>query len=104
MLPSARCGQNTAASHTKETVELFDQALNQLIDYVGNSGARAVDQLAPIAAAPLCVVQRLARHDEIAVSQSLFQVEAVNYATDLVDIANSKSQAQIGRDWQAIGA
>ncbi len=85
-----------AASHTKETVELFDQALNQLIDYVEIQAlARLSSQLAPIAAAPLRVVQRLARHDEIAVSDPILRESKRLTTADLVDIANSKSQAHL---------
>ena len=48
-----------AASHTEESIELFDQALNLLIDYMDTQAlARLSSQLAPIAAAPLRVVQR----------------------------------------------
>jgi uncharacterized protein (DUF2336 family) len=86
-----------ASSHTEETVELFDQALSRLIDYVETQAlARLSSQLAPIATAPLRVVQRLARHDEIAVSEPLLRESQRLTATDLIEIANTKSQAHLG--------
>jgi uncharacterized protein (DUF2336 family) len=84
------------SSHTEETVELFDHALSRLIDYVETEAlARLSSQLAPIATAPIRVVQRLARHDEIAVSEPLLRESLRLTATDLVEIANTKSQAHL---------
>src|SRR5450432_2315826 len=85
-----------AATHSEENIELFDQALNQLIDYVETQAlVRLSSQLAPIAMAPLRVVQRLAQHDNIAVSTPLLCESKRLGTIDLVEIANTKSQAHL---------
>jgi uncharacterized protein (DUF2336 family) len=85
-----------AATHSQEHVELFDQALNQLIDYVETQAlARLSAQLAPIETAPLRVVQRLARHDDITVSEPLLRESKRLSTNDLIEIANTKSQAHL---------
>jgi uncharacterized protein (DUF2336 family) len=87
---------NGAAAHSEENIELFDQALNQLIDYVeAQALARLSSQLAPIAMAPLRVVRRLARHDDIAVSEPLLRESKRLGTIDLIEIANTKSQAHL---------
>src|ERR1700730_18050622 len=61
-------------THSEENIELFDQVLNQLIDYVETQAlARLSSQLAPISTAPARVVRRLARHDDIVVSGPLLR-------------------------------
>jgi uncharacterized protein (DUF2336 family) len=85
-----------AASHTEESIELFDQALNLLIDYMDTQAlARLSSQLAPIAAAPLRVVQRLARHDAIEVAEPLLRESKRLRTADLIELANTKSQAHL---------
>jgi uncharacterized protein (DUF2336 family) len=85
-----------ASSHTVETVELFDQALNRLVDYVETQAlARLSSQLAPIANAPLRLVQRLARNDEIEVSEPLLRESTQLAAADLIEIASTKSQSHL---------
>lgn len=84
------------ATHSQEHIELFDQALDRLIDYVETQAlARLSAQLAPIGMAPLRVVQRLARHDDITVSEPLLRESMCLSTTDLVEIANTKSQAHL---------
>jgi uncharacterized protein (DUF2336 family) len=85
-----------AATHSEENIELFDQALNQLIDYVETQAlVRLSSQLAPIAMAPLRVVQRLAQHDDIKVSKPLLRESRRLGTIDLIEIANTKSQAHL---------
>jgi hypothetical protein len=87
---------NGVATHSEENIELFDQALNLLIDYVETQAlARLSTQLAPIDRAPLRVVQRLARHDEIAVSEPLLRESTRLGTIDLMEIANTKSQGHL---------
>src|ERR1700733_1739301 len=63
-----------AATHSEENIEVFDQVLNQVIDYVSMQAlARLSCQLAALATAPERVVQRLARHDDIAVSAPMLR-------------------------------
>jgi hypothetical protein len=49
----------------------------------------------PIDTAPLRVVQRLARHDEIAVAEPLLRESKRLGMIDLIEIANTKSQAHL---------
>lgn len=85
-----------AANHSPEGIELFDQALNQLVGYVETQAlARLSAQLAPINMAPLRIVQRLARHDDIAVSEPLLRESKRLDTTDLIEIANTKSQGHL---------
>jgi uncharacterized protein (DUF2336 family) len=90
-----------ATGHSDEVIDFFDQAFNQLIDYVETQAlTRLSSQLAPIATAPVRIVQRLARHDDIAVSEPLLRESKRLVTTDLIEIANTKSQAHLA----AIGA
>jgi uncharacterized protein (DUF2336 family) len=85
-----------AATHSEENIELFDHVLNQLIDYVETQAlARLSSQLAPIEMAPSRVVQRLARHDDIVVSEPLLRQSKRLGMADLIEIANTKSQAHL---------
>ena len=85
-----------AATHSEGNIELFDQALTQLIDYVETQAlARLSSQLAPIDLAPLRVVQRLARHDDITVAAPLLRESKRLGRIDLIEIANTKSQGHL---------
>jgi uncharacterized protein (DUF2336 family) len=85
-----------AATYSEENIELFDHTLNLLIDYVETQAlAKLSAQLAPIDMAPLRAVQRLARHDEISVSEPLLRESKRLSTIDLVEIANTKSQAHL---------
>jgi uncharacterized protein (DUF2336 family) len=84
------------ATHSGESIELFDQALNQLIDYVeAHALARLSTQLAPIDMAPFRTVQRLARHDDINIAEPLLRESRRLGTIDLVVIANTKSQGHL---------
>jgi uncharacterized protein (DUF2336 family) len=85
-----------ADTHSEENIELFDQVLNQLIDYVSMQAlARLSFQLAPFAAAPVRVVQRLARHDDIEVSAPILRESKRLGPADLIEVAYTKSQAHL---------
>jgi uncharacterized protein (DUF2336 family) len=85
-----------APTHSEQNIELFDQVLNQLIDYM-EAQALAVlsSQLAPIETAPAGVVRRLARHDDIVVSAPLLRQSTCLDVGDLIEIANTKSQEHL---------
>jgi uncharacterized protein (DUF2336 family) len=84
------------STHSEWNIEVFDQALNQLIDYVETQAlARLSSQLASIDMAPLRVVQRLARHDDIAVAAPLLRESKRLGGIDLVEIAKTKSQGHL---------
>ena len=57
--------------------------------------ARLSSQLAPIEMAPLRVVQRLARHDDIVVSAPLLRESKRLGMIDLIEIATTKSQEHL---------
>ena len=85
-----------AATYSEEAIELFDHTLGLLIDYVETRAlARLSAQLAPIDLAPLRAVRRLARHDEISVAEPLLLQSKRLSTIDLVEIANTKSQAHL---------
>jgi uncharacterized protein (DUF2336 family) len=85
-----------AATYSEETIELFDHTLSLLIEYVETRAlAKLSAQLAPIDMAPLRAVRRLARHDEISVAEPLLCQSKRLSTIDLVEIANTKSQAHL---------
>jgi uncharacterized protein (DUF2336 family) len=85
-----------AATYSEEAIELFDHTLGLLIDYVETRAlARLSAQLAPIDLAPLRAVRRLARHDEISVAEPLLLQSKRLSTIDLVEIANTRSQAHL---------
>jgi uncharacterized protein (DUF2336 family) len=84
------------ATHSEENIELFDQVLGQLIDYMETQAlARLSSQLAPIGRAPIRVVQRLARHDDIVVSGPLLRESTRLGMDDLIEVAFTKGQAHL---------
>lgn len=80
----------------QEHTELFDQALDQLIDYVDTQALTTLSaELAPVYMAPLRVVQRLARHNDIAVAGPLLRESKCLGTADLNEIAATKSQGHL---------
>lgn len=85
-----------ASTHSEWNIEVFDQTLNQLIDYVETQAlAKLSSQLASVEMAPLRVVQRLARHDDITVAAPLLRKSKRLGGIDLVEIAKTKSQKHL---------
>jgi uncharacterized protein (DUF2336 family) len=103
----------SAGNLNDEQIGLFGEVLERLINTIelrslAEMGARIAlaelsAQLAPVARAPASVVRRLARHDEISVAGPLLTESARLNAEDLVEIANTKSEAHLlaisGRWW-----
>jgi uncharacterized protein (DUF2336 family) len=103
----------SAGNLNDEQIGLFGEVLDRLINTIelrslAEMAARIAlaelsAQLAPIARAPASVVRRLARHDEISVAGPLLTESARLNAEDLVEIANTKSEAHLlaisGRWW-----
>jgi hypothetical protein len=84
------------ATYSEEHIELFDQVLDRLIGYIETEAlARLSSELAPIGMAPIRVVQRLARHDDIAVSAPLLRESKRLGMIDLIEVACTKSQAHL---------
>jgi uncharacterized protein (DUF2336 family) len=76
-----------------EQIQVFDEVLAHLI--VGMEAkalAQLSERLAPIHNAPNEVVQKLARHDEIAVAGPVISTSARLTSQDLIEIAKTKSQ------------
>jgi uncharacterized protein (DUF2336 family) len=86
-----------------EQIELFDDVLMQLIERIETKALGEIsEQLAPIERAPIEIVRRLARHDEISVAGPILTHSPRLADSDLVEIAKTKSQAHLlaisGRD------
>lgn len=85
-----------AESFSDAHVELFDDVLNRLIlEIETRTLARLSQRMAPIANAPKRLIRRLAREDDIAVSGPVLLMSNRLSEIDLVDIAQTKSQAHL---------
>ncbi len=77
-------------------VELFDEILSRLIIEIETKTlAELAGRLAPIGNAPIKVVRRLARDDDITVAGPVLMQSSRLEEFDLVDIARTKSQAHL---------
>lgn len=86
----------SAEKYTEEQVSLFDDVLCQLVTEI-ESKARAelAQRLAPITNAPVELVRHLAHDNDIAVAGPVLQQSPRLNEKDLVDIAETKSQAHL---------
>jgi uncharacterized protein (DUF2336 family) len=79
-----------------EQIGLFDDVLTQLIERIEAKALSELStQLAPVGAAPVEAVRRLARHDDIAVAGPVLAHSPRVTELDLVEIAKVKSQAHL---------
>ena len=86
----------TADRLNEQQVELFDDVLGRLISKIeGKAIAELSRRLGPIGNAPLNVVQKLARHDDIAVAEPILTHSRRLSDNDLIQIANTKTQAHL---------
>jgi uncharacterized protein (DUF2336 family) len=77
-------------------IELFDDLLQQLIERIERRALVELSQrLAPINSAPIEVVRRLARDDDIAIAEPVLSRSTRLSDKDLVDIASTKTQAHL---------
>ncbi len=84
-----------------QQIDIFDDVLGHLIKRIeAKALAELSRRLAPIANAPIDVVRRLARDDNIVVAEPVLAASVRLSDTDLIDIANTKTQAHL----QAISA
>jgi uncharacterized protein (DUF2336 family) len=85
-----------ASLFNEEHVRLFDDVFNRLIDEI-ESKARAElsHRLAPLANAPGELISRLARDDDISVAGPVLRQSRRLAEVDLVEIAETKSQAHL---------
>jgi uncharacterized protein (DUF2336 family) len=81
---------------TDQQIEVFDDILGHLIKRIESKAlAELSRRLAPIHNAPLEVVRRLARDDDIAVAEPILAASARLSDRDLVEIARTKTQAHL---------
>jgi uncharacterized protein (DUF2336 family) len=84
---------NGSPSYNDDHVQLFDDVLGRLIDEIeARARAELAARLAPVGNAPVGVVQRLARDDDISVAGPLLKQSQRLADTDLAEIARSKGQ------------
>jgi uncharacterized protein (DUF2336 family) len=93
----------SAGDLNEQVTQIFDDVMGMLVEAIETKVRAELSwQLAPIPNAPINVIQRLARDDEIAVAGPVLAQSARLTPTDLVDIAETKSQAHLlaisGRD------
>jgi len=81
---------------TDQQIDVFDDVLGHLIKRIeGKALAELSQRLAPINSAPLHVVQRLARDDDIAVAGPVIAQSPRLTDHDLIEIANTKAQGHL---------
>jgi uncharacterized protein (DUF2336 family) len=86
----------SASDLNEQVTQIFDDVIGLLIEAIETKvRAQLSERLAPIANAPLKVIQRLARDDEIAVAGPVLAQSPRLRPMDLVDIAETKSQAHL---------
>ncbi len=94
---------NGAGSYSDEHIDLFDAVFGRLIEEI-ESKARAElsNLLAPVRNAPVKLLCRLARDDDIAVAGPVLKLAPCLPESDLIDLASTKSrehlQAITGRE------
>ncbi len=90
-----------AGSYNDAHVELFDDVFALLIEEIENKARAELSFcLAPVSNAPIKVLRMLASDDDIAVAGPVLKLAPRLAEADLVDLANTKSQAHL----QAISA
>jgi uncharacterized protein (DUF2336 family) len=86
-----------AHGFANDHVELFGDLLTRLANQVESRAlAELSAKLAPVANAPNAIIQRFARHDEIAVAGPVLTQSVRLSETDLIEIARSKGQMHLG--------
>lgn len=85
-----------AGSYRDEHVDLFDAVFGRLIEEIETEArAELSNHLAAVDNAPIKVLCKLARDDDIAVAGPVLQLSPRLPESDLVDLANTKSQAHL---------
>jgi len=93
----------SARDLNEQVTQIFDDVMGMLVEAIETKvRAELSERLAPISNAPCNVIRRLAHDDEIAVAGPVLAQSARLTPMDLVDIAETKSQAHLlaisGRD------
>ena len=85
-----------ASRFNDDHVRLFDEVFSRLISEIETKARSELShRLAPVGNAPVDVVRRLAQDDDIAVAGPVLKQSPRLAETDLVDIAQTKSQAHL---------
>ena len=81
---------------TDQQIDVFDDILGHLIKRIESKAlAELSRRLAPIHNAPIEVVRRLARDDDIVVAEPILTASARLSDSDLIEIASTKTQARL---------
>ena len=87
---------NGAGAFADEHVAVFDDVIGRLMDKVDRQAlAELSNRLASIGNAPANVVERLARHDDIAIAGPLLQKSDVVKDQTLTEVAGSKGERHL---------
>jgi uncharacterized protein (DUF2336 family) len=85
-----------ASHYNEEHVDLFDDVFGLLIEEIENKArAQLSSHLAPVGNAPVKVLRRLARDDDIAVAGPILKLAPRLSEADLIDVASTKGQAHL---------
>jgi len=85
-----------ASRFSEQHIRVFDDVFGRLIEEIETKArAELSHRLAPVGNAPVAVVRKLAKDDDIAVAGPMLQRSSRLGDTDLVDIAKTKSQAHL---------
>ncbi|MEW6450277.1 MAG: DUF2336 domain-containing protein [Pseudomonadota bacterium] len=83
-------------TYSDDHIAIFDTLIVRLIEKIEHQALIELSgKFAPVDRAPINVIGRLSRHDDIAVSGPILEQSNVLTDTDLVEIAKTKSQAHL---------
>jgi hypothetical protein len=83
-------------NYTDDHIAVFDELIGRLIETIERQALIELSgKLAPIERAPVNVVGRLSRNDDVAISGPLLEQSNVLTDSDLVEIATTRSQAHL---------
>ena len=87
---------NGASHYNDQHVDLFDAVFGRLIEEIETKArAELSNHLAPVSNAPVKVLRKLARDDDIAVAGPVLKLAPRLAEADLIDVARTKSQAHL---------
>lgn len=85
-----------ASRYSEEHVNLFDEVFGRLIEEIETKArAELSNHLAPVSNAPVKVLRRLAKDDDISVAGPVLKLAPQLSEADLIDVANTKGQAHL---------
>jgi uncharacterized protein (DUF2336 family) len=85
-----------AESFSDDSIQVFDELMDRLIVQIERQALIELsNRLAPVQRAPLKVIARLSRNDDIEIAEPVLEQSSVLTDQDLVQIAKTKSQAHL---------